>query len=94
MITRGDQRNRWERMLGAPLGVDLAEALEGEKARYDDPALYVYLCAGTMDIVRPATAVTVFEDNVVLSYHGAPVASYARRDVSFCSNTEVPPFSY
>jgi hypothetical protein len=85
---------RWRTALGEDAsGADLMlSELHGDSAR-DDPALLVYLNSGHVEKVYPADAVSVHRENVYLLYEGQTVATYARREVMFCTRTVISPFA-
>lgn len=82
----------YDRSLLAPAEEVWLHALEVAEPAADDPAIYVFLTAGGIDEVRPATDVAVSNEAITLLWNTAPVVTYARGDVSFCSRQTVSPF--
>lgn len=53
--------------------------------------VFVHLCSGDVEIVAPATAVSVEAQFVTIFNGEAVVATYARRDVYLCSKVLTSP---
>jgi hypothetical protein len=49
------------------------------------PSFYVHLCSGGIDVIAPADGVTLDATTISLLNGDRVAASYARRDVLFCS---------
>jgi hypothetical protein len=81
----------WEERLGSSLDSSLLLELDGPTVG-DDPSIFVYMNKGPVEEVRPASSVWLTSDEIVVGYGEAPVASFARKDVYFCSKKLVSPF--
>ena len=89
-----DKELRWRTALGSETpGMELMEELNAGRFAADDPVVLVYLCAGEVEEVHPATSVSIRGDSIFLLYQGSTVASYRRRDVLFCTKTLISPFA-
>ncbi|HWC29461.1 MAG TPA: hypothetical protein VG845_05195 [Dehalococcoidia bacterium] len=87
-----DRQVSWQTTLGSILDADLLRELDGSQPAPDDPAVVVYLTTGDVQEIRPVSSVSLTGESIVLLYGGAPIASYPRQDVSFCSRSRVAPF--
>jgi hypothetical protein len=81
----------WEERLGSSIEPTLLFELDGATAG-DDPSIFVYLNNGPVEEVRPASSVWLTSDRIEVRYGNAPVASFPRNDVYFCSKNLVSPF--
>ena len=85
-----EKRKTWEEKLGAQLSDDLFIELDGAAAA-DDPPMRVYLSSGQVDVVRPASAVQMTSDRIIVTYKDRAVASYPRASVWAASKDNVSP---
>jgi len=85
-----EKRKTWEEKLGTEISDDLLVELEGAAAA-DDPPMRVYLSSGQVDIVRPASAVEMTSDSVIVTYKQHKMASYPRATVWAASKENVSP---
>ena len=86
-----DKRSYWEEKLGKEISPDLMEELTGCAAA-DDPTLRVYLTAGAIDVIRPASSITMTGDRIDVMYKDHAMASYKRNSVWTVSKENISPF--
>jgi hypothetical protein len=86
-----EKRKHWEEKLGSEISDDLWLELEGTTA-CDDPPMRIYLNTGEIEEVRPASAVQMTNDHVIVTYKDRPVASFARARVWAASKDNISPF--
>jgi hypothetical protein len=67
------------------------EEFDPHQRRPDAPSIFVHLCCGLTEELRPADSVSVSTDSVVVFYGETPMACYPRKDIFFCSMTDVSP---
>lgn len=57
-------------------------------------AIYVHLRSGAIDELRPADAVQVAGESIVILHGNAPVARYRGSDIVLCTHADISPIPF